>query len=250
MVPTTRQETRKYFPCGKVGPILKDCKQKEKDEKKWRESRACFQCCQMGHISKNCKNASSESAEMANDTATVTLPSAVVTISNSRKLNESIFDYACTPHIASSRNFISALVVGEGMVQIGHNEVGHLFKHGSVLGNTTVGGVRHCIALQDVAFAPDILLNLISASRAPKSGLDISINEDTNRSQREKVELLQKPSLEAMLVGLETAGGFSELVVQSQRCRQTRVSLVRMEEFGTNGSAIYTKTYCVRHFYT
>lgn len=79
------------------------------------------------------------------------------------------------------------------MVRVGNNKVMRSFGPGTVLVTILAGEATHNVALQDVIFALNMMLGLISASLARKSGFPINMDEDDKSCKKGKLGLFHRP---------------------------------------------------------
>lgn len=136
--------------------------------------RTFYKCGKPTHIA---RDFGPKDLEPAIEKFPVTLPSALLTVPNFRKSNGCSTRHA-RANIANDRSYFIDFFACKGIVQDGNNEVTRSPGHGTVRVTKIFQKFRHQITMQDVVFAPNIMFNLISASRVRKNSFHINIVDD------------------------------------------------------------------------
>ena len=88
-------------------------------------------------------------------------------------------DPACTSHVCNERNDFETLDHSvTGPVEVGEGQQAQSLGLGTIRGSTFIDGKRVPVIFNNVLFVPTLICNLISMSKARRSGFRVTFDED------------------------------------------------------------------------
>lgn len=128
-----------------------------------------------------------------------------------------MLDSACTSHICNDKSAFVSIRNNDSKVQVGNHNYVDSTAIGTVILRTIVDGKSRQLRLEDVIYAPEIIYNLISVSKARRNGFKFVVDDDPVNEKRGLLRMTHKDSGKTALIAPETEGGLYEALVSTSR---------------------------------
>lgn len=122
-------------------------------------------------------------------------------------------DSGCSAHMTNEISHFTKYTNRKSQVQVGNQEFMESEGYGTVDIWTVSDGKTQKVTLHDVVYAPNILYNLLSVSKARKNGCKLTI-DDENEKNRGILRIINKRYNKVLLTAMETPEGLYEALLK------------------------------------